>query len=257
MEALGLGLFMVSACTFGTLLEYPGSPVRAAIGDPTARRAVMGLVMGATAVALIYSPWGLRSGAHLNPSTTLVFLRLGRVPARDALGYALAHFAGGAAGVAAARAVLGTALADPRVNYVATVPGRWGIAPAFAAEFVISAVLMLTVLVVSSHRRLARRTGWFAGALVATWIFVEAPVSGMSMNPARSVASALLSGSGPALWIYFVAPVLGMLAAGEVFRRTVGRTRTSCAKLVHPDGVRCIFCEAREARVADAAPGRG
>jgi aquaporin Z len=90
MEAAGLGIFMVSACGFGTLLEYPASPVRQAIPDPLARRALMGLAMGLTAIALVYSPWGKRSGAHLNPAVTWTFWRLGKVAPRDALAYPLA-----------------------------------------------------------------------------------------------------------------------------------------------------------------------
>jgi len=78
-EAAGLGLFMLSACVFTTLLEYPGSPAHQAIADPFLRRVLIGIAMGLTAVGLIYSPWGQRSGAHLNPSVTLAFWRLGKV----------------------------------------------------------------------------------------------------------------------------------------------------------------------------------
>src|SRR6185295_17899074 len=99
MEALGLGLFMVSAGAFGTLLEYPGSPLRQAIGDDFVRRLVMGVAMGLTAMGLVYSPWGRRSGAHMNPAVTLTFLRLGRVKKHDAFAYVLAQFAGGLTGV--------------------------------------------------------------------------------------------------------------------------------------------------------------
>src|SRR5512134_2977790 len=99
MEAGGLGLFMLSACGWGALLEYPGSPLRVAIPDANLRRLFMGLLMGLTAVGLIYSPWGQRSGAHLNPSVTLTFLRLGRIRGADACGYIVAQFAGGVAGV--------------------------------------------------------------------------------------------------------------------------------------------------------------
>jgi aquaporin Z len=73
MEALGLGLFMASAGAFATLLFHSASPVPAAVPDPLARRALMGLAMGLTAVGNIYSPWGQRSGAPLNPATTLTF----------------------------------------------------------------------------------------------------------------------------------------------------------------------------------------
>src|SRR5262245_35389301 len=81
MEGLCLGLFMISACVFGTLLEHPYSRLNLWIQNPDVRRVLMGLAMGTTTVALIYSPLGKRSGAHINPSTTLTFLRLGKIGA--------------------------------------------------------------------------------------------------------------------------------------------------------------------------------
>ncbi len=240
-ETLGLGLFMVSACVFGTLLGHPGSPAARAVPDGLARRLLMGLAMGLTAVALIYSPWGRRSGAHLNPAMTLTFWRLGKVAGPDAAWYALAQALGGVAGVVAAAVFIGPALADPSVDYVATVPGSAGIGPAFLAEVVITFVLMTVVLRVSNAARLAAYTGIFAGALVAAYITVESPLSGMSMNPARSLASALPAGAWDALWIYFVAPPIGMLLAAELYVRRQGLARVFCAKLHHDLGSRCIF----------------
>src|SRR5262245_47366824 len=102
IEGVLLGLFMLSASSFGLALEHPRSPLRAAIDEPLARRALMGLAMGLTAIALIYSPLGKRSGAHMNPSVTLTFLRLGKVKASDAALYVAAQFAGAAAGMALA-----------------------------------------------------------------------------------------------------------------------------------------------------------
>jgi len=99
LEAAGLGLFMIAACLFGALLEHPGSPVRQALPDGAVRRLLMGLAMGGTAAILIYSPWGQRSGAHLNPSVTLTFLRLGKVTPEDAVFYAIAQALGGVLGV--------------------------------------------------------------------------------------------------------------------------------------------------------------
>jgi aquaporin Z len=258
MEAAGLGLFMVSAGVFAVLLEAPGSPLRAALPDPLLRRALMGLAMGGTAIALIYSPWGRQSGAHLNPAVTLTFLRLGKVEPWDAVFYALAQGAGGALGVLLVLLALGRAFADPPVGYVATLPGSAGTAVAFAAEAGISGLLMLVVLTVSNHPRLMRTTGLFAGALVAAYITVEAPLSGMSMNPARTFASALpslISSSRPfeqPLWIYFLAPPLGMLLAAQLYLALATRIRAAadpvaCAKLVHATDRRCIFCGFRPA----------
>jgi aquaporin Z len=241
MEAAGLGLFMVSACVFATILEHPASPARQALGDSTLRRVLMGLVMGLTAVAIIYSPWGKQSGAHINPSVTLAFLRLGKVQPWDGFFYILAQFAGGVAGVLLATWVLGHRIADPSINYVATVPGMGGPRLAFLAELLISFGLMATVLLTSNTYRLARYTGLLAGVLVATYISLEAPLSGMSMNPARSFGSALPARLWTALWIYFTAPPLGMLLAAEVYLRVKGAHKVLCAKLHHHNDKRCIF----------------
>lgn len=239
IEAAGLGLFMLSACAFGTLLGHPESPVVTAVPGELARRALMGVAMGVTAVALIYSSWGRRSGAHFNPATTLTFWRLGKVDTPDAIAYALAQSAGGLAGVLAAAAVIGPRLADPSVRYVVTAPGASGVLPAFAAEVAITFVLMSVVLRLANTASLARFTGLAAGALVATYIAIEAPVSGMSMNPARSFASAVPAQAWPAFWIYLTAPPLGMLLAAEAWLRSPG-ARVLCAKIQHGTGP-CIF----------------
>lgn len=248
IEAVLLGLFMISACGFTVLLEHPRSPAHMALPDPTLRRALMGLAMGATAVALIYSPWGKRSGAHFNPATTLTFFRLDRVPRRDALAYVAAQFVGGALGVLAASLALGELLADRATRFAATLPGPAGTAAAFAAEAGIAFVLMSVILRVSNHPTRAHLTGLCAGALVALYITVEAPLSGMSMNPARTLASALFARDWSALWVYFTAPPLGMLAAAELYVRRHGAAAVFCAKLHHRNSQRCIFCEARPAR---------
>ena len=241
MEAFGLGTFMVSACMFGTLLEHPSSPVHQAIASPTARRGLMGLAMGLTAIGIIYSSWGQRSGAHINPGVTLTFLRLGKIYPIDAGFYLVAQFAGGALGVLLSAAFLRELLADPAVNYVVTVPGTRGVGVALLAELVISFGLMLTVLISSNSVRLHRLTGLFAGVLVATYILLEAPLSGMSMNPARTLASALSAQLWTALWVYITAPVLGMLLAAELYIRWRGAHAVLCAKLNHHGHSRCIF----------------
>jgi aquaporin Z len=220
MEAAGLGLFVLAAAAMATLLEHPDSPARMVLPDPFQRRVLMGLAMGLTAAGLIYSPWGRRSGAHLNPSVTLTFLRLGKVQGRDAAGYVAAQFAGGVLGAVTAALLLAPWIANPSVNYVATVPGPAGSAAAFAAELLISFLLMAAVLAASSTPTSSRFTGLIAAALVAAFITFEAPLSGMSMNPARTFGPSLVGGVGSGLWIYFVAPPMGMLAAAEVFVRT-------------------------------------
>jgi aquaporin Z len=241
IEAVGLGFFMLSACVFATLLEYPGSPVRQAVADAMLRRIPMGLAMGATAMAIVYSRWGQRSGAHLNPAVTLTFWRLGKVPGWDALFYVVAQFAGAVAGVGVAAAVLGVAVGHPVVSYAATVPGPGGRGIAFLAEVLMALILMTVILIVSNRPDLNRFTGLCAAALVVTFIIVEAPLSGMSLNPARTVGSAVYAARWTALWVYLTAPLLGMLAAGELHVALRGRHAVGCAKLHHDNAQRCIF----------------
>jgi aquaporin Z len=113
MEAAGLGLFMIVAAACASVIEHPASPLRQLLPDPLVRRALMGVAMGATSIALVYSPMGARSGAHLNPATTLTFYRLGRVHGVDAAAYIVAQFVGGVSGIAVASRVLSPWIAAP------------------------------------------------------------------------------------------------------------------------------------------------
>lgn len=239
IEAWCLGTFMVSACVFGVVLFHPASP--AAGLDATLRNVLMGIAMGATAVGIICSPWGKRSGAHFNPAVTFTFLRLGKIKGWDAAFYIAAHFAGGIVGVLISWLVLRELLADAAVCFVVTVPGNYGFGAAFVAEVIISFFMMTMILFTSNTARWSRLTPYFAGLFVAAYIGVESPVSGMSMNPARTFASAAIADVWTGWWIYFIAPPLAMLLAAEVFVRAKGLKAVLCAKLHHHNRARCIF----------------
>jgi aquaporin Z len=241
MEAAGLGFFMIAASVATVFLEHPLSPLRQAIADPWLRRLIIGVAMGLTAMAIIYSPWGKQSGAHINPAVTFTFFRLGKIQGWDALFYVVAQFIGGLLGVLLAALVLKDAITDPTVNYIVTIPGSGGPIVAFLAELGISFGLMLMVLFVSNSPNRGQYTGLFAGILIAVYITLEAPLSGMSMNPARTLASAIPAQNWTALWVYFTAPLLGMLLAAEVYVRWKGRSAVRCAKLHHNNDKRCIF----------------
>jgi aquaporin Z len=241
MEAVELGLFMFSACAFTVFLYHPSSPLAQTVHDGVLRRLVMGVAMGSTAIALVFSPLGKRSGAHFNPSVTWTYFRLGKIAAWDAAFYTLFQFTGGIAGVLLASFTLGKLIAHQAVNYAVTLPGPGGPRVAFLAESFISFLLMTVVLTVSNTKRWGRWTGVFAGALVAIYITIESPISGMSMNPARTFSSAAGAHIWMSLWIYFVAPPLGMLLAAEVYRRLNAGAAVACAKLHHDNNQRCIF----------------
>jgi aquaporin Z len=235
IEAWALGTFMVSASIVTTELEAPGALLRGVIGNFRVRLLLIGLAMGSTAVALIYSPWGKRSGAHMNPCVTLAFFSLGRISAIDAAFYTVAQFAGGLLGVLTAWGLLGPAFAQPPVSFIVTLPGTAGKAVAFLAEAGISLALMLAMLEVSNSRRWSQYSGLVAGLLITCYVAFESPLSGMSMNPARTLASALPARNCAALWIYFSAPCLGMWAAARIFHALTPWAQRShhSAKIVH------------------------
>jgi aquaporin Z len=243
-EALALGLFMVSAMLCTVALEHPASALRASLPDAFTRRVVMGLAMGATAAAIIYSPLGARSGAHMNPSVTLAFLWLGRVSRRDAAGYIAAQVIGAIAGTALSAAIVAPLAAAPKVNFVRTLPGPGGVAPAILGELVISFLTLSILLAVSARPSTMRATGLVAGCVVMANITFEAPLSGMSMNPARSFGPALVAGDFSFLWIYLAAPPIGMWLAARWHHGRATARPGSCAKFNHSSRVTCIFCEA-------------
>ena len=241
MEAGELAVYMFLACGFATLLQHPASPIRQWIGSAMSRRTIMGLAMGATVVAIVMTPWGKQSGGHFNPAITITFFRLGKVKFWDATFYAAAQFSGALCGVVIASYLLRGALENDAVRYAITIPGVYGRSAAFLAELTLSFVLMITVLCVSNRGSAARYTPYFVGVLYAIYITFETPLSGMSMNPARTFGSAFPAGIWDALWIYFSAPTLGMLIAAEAFLRFRGGIPPYCAKLHHANNKRCIF----------------
>jgi len=174
--------------------------------------------MGCVTAAIIYSPWGQKSGAHINPAVTWSFYRLGKIGGWDAIFYTLFQFIGAIIAPVLLIASIGAPFAHEEVKFSTSMPGPAGEMVAFIAEFFISFILMLAVLVALNSKRLAKLTPVIVGALIAIYIAFESPLSGMSLNPARSFGSALIADKWNGLWVYFVAPVLAMLLATEAYR---------------------------------------
>jgi len=232
-EAAELAVFMISACFFTVWLFDPSCPALELLPSAALRRLLMGIAMGVTAILIIQSPMGKMSGAHFNPSITLTYFRLGKIRTWDATFYVLFQFLGGVLGVGISAACLGRVLADPSVNYAVTVPGKYGTAAAFGAEFLMATLLMSVVLWFSNRPRIASYTSYLVGFLIMCYILVFAPVSGFSINPARTTGSAVFAQLWTAIWLYFVAPVAGMMLAAELHIRIFGIDKILCAKL-HP-----------------------
>ncbi|MBW4442024.1 MAG: aquaporin [Plectolyngbya sp. WJT66-NPBG17] len=248
IEAWGLGTFMLAAGAVGTLLFSPDYLLPDFASDPFMQRMVMGLGMGLTAMGIMYSPWGKQSGAHINPAVSLTFYRLGKMQYWDMVFYIIFQFIGGLIGVLIVAFLLKQAFIYPPVQYIVTVPGASGVTAAFIAEFSISAMMMGTVLYSNNHSRLAPLTPFFAACLITAFVIFESPLSGFSMNPARTVASALPSKCGTAIWLYFAAPIAGMLTAAQLYLAIRGKHNIFCAKLYHHPHYRCIHCGWRPSR---------
>jgi aquaporin Z len=170
------------------------------------------LVFGLVVLALVYA-LGDVSGAHLNPAVTLGFWLAGRFPARTVLPYAGAQCTGA---ILASLTVRLLFPAHPTLG--ATLPAD-GPGQSFVLELLLTLILMFVILCVSTG---AKEKGITAGIAVGAVIGLEAlfagPVSGASMNPARSLAPALVSGHLEQLWVYIVAPVAGAAAAVPLCR---------------------------------------
>jgi aquaporin Z len=233
-EAVELAIFMFSACAFAIFLFDPSYPEVRMFPAAAVRRLFMGIAMGLTAILIIHSPMGKRSGAHFNPAITLTYFRLRKIAGWDATFYVLFQFIGGILGVAIGAMCFGKTLADPSVEYAITVPGIYGTAGAFFAELFMAALLMAVVLWMTNRPTPAPYTSYGVGLLIALYVFFFAPISGFSINPARTTGSAVFAEVWTAVWLYFVAPIFGMLGSAEIYLRSQGADRILCAKL-HPD----------------------
>jgi aquaporin Z len=240
MECGELASYMFVVCATLTLLRHP-APLRHLTTSGISRRTLTGLVMGITAIAIVRSPCGRQSGAHFNPAVTFTFYRLGKVHLWDAIFYIAAQLLGGSSGVALAHYLLQDMPGDRAICHAITVPGLYGAVGAFLGELSISFIFMTAVLFISNNEKLARYTPYSAGSLVAAYITFESPLSGMSMNSARTFGSAVYATDWSSLWIYFIAPLSGMLTAAEFFLWLRNGALPRCAKLYHTGDKRCIF----------------
>ena len=241
VEALFLALFVAAAGLVSGWLESP-SGAGAAASDLPLRRLLTGAAMGLAIMAMIYSPWGRRSGTHLNPAITLAYLRLGKIGHRDVLFYMLAQVAGAMAAVTLLRTAMpGLPASTTLPSLLSTSIGPTNAWTAFATELILSATAMLLILFTSNHARWFRWTGVVYGVLVAMVVACAAPLSGFGMNPAQLLAVDASGGVAAATWLNLLAPLLGMQLAVDAYRLFTGRSQVLCAKLAHNTHGRCIF----------------
>lgn len=239
-ELAGTAIMMAIGVGAIALFWAPGSPLPR-LEPERLRLLATGLIFAGGATLVVYSPLGRMSGGHLNPAVTCAFWRLGRINSRDAVVYVIAQTIGALVGVEAARLVAGDLAAAVELGM--TRPGV-GVSPLAACvfEIAITFALMFLILTFLNKPTLAPRTGIAAGSLVALLVVLEAPLTGTSLNPARSFAPALLMQHLDGVWIYLVAPPIGTLLAAAAWRGRWGaRQALICAKLYHGGASPCQF----------------
>lgn len=232
--------FILVAAIMTMLLEYPGSPLQRTllIHYPLLRRTILGLVLGI--YILLITLWaGKKSGAHANSMISLAFYRLNKISLKDVCAYIIAQFAGAVLAVGLLSLFLHKCFGDPSSDYSRAKPQPpHGLMESFVTEFLISFIFVSAVLFSLTAKKLEKYAGAIMGLLIALFIIIELPYSGMSMNPARSFSGALAAGNWDGLWIYFVSPVMAMLLACELFlmrQRNIQALDPQNRPIIHAD----------------------
>lgn len=192
-------------------------PMEQLVPDVSVRRLITGLLFAGSGSIVAVSPIGKLSGAHINPSVSLAFWLQGKMHFQDFVGFAVGQFLG----AIAAMLLLVTLWGDyaRSVSNGMTLPGlSYPLWIVFFSEVAITFLLVFTIFIFVSHRRLMRWTPLIVWLLVAGMVWQEAPISGTSLNSARSFAPALVTGDWHHQWIYWVAPPMGAAIAVVVFR---------------------------------------
>jgi aquaporin NIP len=209
--------------TFGLVFAGTGAIVIDQISGGAITHVGVALTFGLIVLAMIYTVGDI-SGAHLNPAVTIGFWAARRLPGRDVAPYIASQITG---------AILASALLRflfPQNQLLGATLPAGSESQSFILEIVLTFFLMLTILNVSTGSKEKGVTAGIAiGAVIALEAMFAGPISGASMNPARSLAPALVSGHFEHLWIYLVAPPLGAVAA--MFACRCVREKDCCTKL--------------------------
>ncbi len=231
-EAAGTAALIVVGLSFVILDFARVSPIVAALPSAAARRALTGGLFGATGMTIALSGVGKVSGAHINPVVSLAFWCEGALPGRTLVAYVLSQCAGAIVG-AVPLLLWGPWGSD--VSYGATAPGMHGLPAAFGGEVLTTFVMVTIVLIMVANHRSRSFTPLVFPPLYCLMVWLEAPLSGTSTNPARSLGPAVIGLHAHDYWLYVIAPSIGALLA--VFTRRVipglGRLRIDVAKLAH------------------------
>jgi aquaporin Z len=231
-ELLGTALLVGLGCSLVIVDFGVSSPLAALLPDPALRRALTGFLFGSVGALIAISRVGVISGAHINPAVTLAFWLEGRMQSPVAIGYVLAQLLGGLIGALPLRlwGAMGASVA-----FGATRPGPAGPWIALLGEAGATFCLIAGLLFFLGRPRLRNYTPALFPVLYGLLVWLEAPLSGTSTNPARSLGPGLVAGDLAGAWIYWLGPLAGVLLALGV-RRSLPAARSleiRVAKVFH------------------------
>ena len=254
-EAIGTAALLAVGLSAVILIFGAGSPVPPILPDPGARRLIAGFLFGTIGALIAISPVGKESGAHLNPVVTFSFWLMGNMRHGTVLGYAAAQLAGAALG---SLPLLLWGSLGASVEFGATVPAAaYGWPGALAGEAAATFVMVLLLLAFVRSRSARRFTPLLFPFLYAVMVYLEAPISGTSTNPARSFGPSVVSGDWLGWWVYWLGPTLGaLLAAGAHRIGLFGAVELEVAKLYHFEHDRYRELRHRRPRSAGASGSR-
>jgi aquaporin Z len=231
-ELIGTALLVAVGLSIVILNFGQGSPGSALLPSASGRRFVTGFLFGATGGLIAISPLGKESGAHINPAVTFGFLMIGRLRPSHSLGYVVSQLIGALLGAAP---LLSWGTMGSSIAYGATVPGpMYGIIWVLTGEMATTFALIFFLFLFLRLRRLRAFTPAIFAPLYAIMVWLEAPISGTSTNPARSFGPSVISGVWDVWWVYWLGPLVGTLLAVAAYR-WVGsaRYRIGVAKIYH------------------------
>ncbi len=231
-ELIGTALLVAVGLSFVILDFGSGGLVTKVLPSAAARRALTGGLFGATGMSIALSPVGRISGAHINPVVSLAFWAEGALPTRSLVGFVASQCIGAVVG---ATPLLLWGARGSGISYGATAPGPQGVGAAFGGELVTTFAMVVIVLIMVAHPRLRSRTPFVFPPLYCLMVWAEAPLSGTSTNPARSLGPDVVALAAHSYWLYVIAPAAGALLAVAA-RRAVpraARLRIDVAKLAH------------------------
>ena len=213
--------------TFGLVFAGCGAIMIDRLSGGQVTHVGVGLVFGLIITVMIYA-LGHISGAHLNPAVTLGFVLVRHFPPRRLVGYWLAQLTGAILAAGCLRLLLGDT-----AHLGATIPaGSGGAWQSFGLEVLLTFFLMFVIMAMATDTRAVGQAAALAiGATVGLEALFAGPISGASMNPARSLGSALISWTWTDQWVYVLAPLLGAAVGAYVYRllRDAHRARAASA----------------------------